>query len=314
MTIFAVVKEINDMAMEQKELSVNIDYLIENGLVNYTDGDMVLISNTNRSPVESTVRLEMVTIAYVESGMMQCDLNGKTIKAGKGDIVVCPPNSFVDNSMSSADFSSKIVGLSYKAMQRSLLMSKDVWNLMAYVAEHPVIHLSDAVVEMMNKYHILLSYKLEHPHGYYHREIMQSLFHCMFYELAAIISPLIENRKPAVAQRQGELLFRKFIKLLSSYEATDRSVKGYAEKLCVTPKYLSTVCKSVSGKTALEWIHDFLADSITHKLKYTDVSIKEIADELGFPNISFFGKFVKSRFGVSPKEYRIRLQNGEMGK
>ena len=75
MTIFAVVKEINDMAMEQKELSVNIDYLIENGLVNYTDGDMVLISNTNRSPVESTVRLEMVTIAYVESGMMQCDLN-----------------------------------------------------------------------------------------------------------------------------------------------------------------------------------------------------------------------------------------------
>lgn len=314
MTIFAVVKETNDMAMEQKELSVNIDYLIENGLVNYTDGDMVLISNTNRSPVESTVRLEMVTIAYVESGMMQCDLNGKTIKAGKGDIVVCSPNSFVDNSMSSADFSSKIVGLSYKAMQRSLLMSKDVWNLMAYVAEHPVIHLSDAVVEMMNKYHTLLSYKLEHPHGYYHREIMQSLFHCMFYELAAIISPLIEDRKPAVAQRQGELLFRKFIKLLSSYEATDRSVKGYAEKLCVTPKYLSTVCKSVSGKTALEWIHDFLADSITHKLKYTDVSIKEIADELGFPNISFFGKFVKSRFGVSPKEYRIRLQNGEMGK
>ena len=148
--------------MEQKELSVNIDYLIENGLVNYTDGDMVLISNTNRSPVESTVRLEMVTIAYVESGMMQCDLNGKTIKAGKGDIVVCSPNSFVDNSMSSADFSSKIVGLSYKAMQRSLLMSKDVWNLMAYVAEHPVIHLSDAVVEMMNKYHALLSYKLEH--------------------------------------------------------------------------------------------------------------------------------------------------------
>ena len=117
-----------------------------------------------------------------------------------------------------------------------------------------------------------------------------------------------------MTQRQGELLFRKFIKLLSSYEATDRSVKGYAEKLCVTPKYLSTVCKSVSGKTALEWIHDFLADSITHKLKYTDVSIKEIADELGFPNISFFGKFVKSRFGVSPKEYRIRLQNGEMGK
>ena len=56
----------------------------------------------------------------------------------------------------------------------------------------------------------------------------------------------------------------------------------------------------MSGKTALEWIHDFLADSITHKLKYTDVSIKEIADELGFPNISFFGKCGRLAFKEHP--------------
>lgn len=300
--------------MEQKELSVNIDYLIENGLVNYTDGDMVLFDTVNHPQIENSVKLEMVTIVYVERGMMQCDLNGKTIKACAGDIAVCPPNSFVNNSMSSQDYKGKVICLSYNAMQRSLLMSKDVWNLMAYVAENPVIHLTPNVAEMMDKYHALLYYKLEHPHGYYHREIMQSLFHCMFYEFAAIISPLIESgKKIAVTQRQGELLFRKFIKLLSAFDTNDRSVKAYAEKLCVTPKYLSTVCKSVSGKTALEWIHDFLADAITHKLKYTDMSIKEIADSLGFPNISFFGKFVKSRFGVSPKEYRLRLQNGETG-
>ncbi len=297
--------------MEQKELSVNIDYLIENGLVNYTDGDMVLFDTVSHPRIENSVKLEMVTIVYVEKGMMQCDLSGKTIKASAGDIVVCPPNTFVNNSMSSSEFKGRIVGLSYKAMQRSLLMSKDVWNVMAYVAENPVIHLTPNVVEMMDKYHDLLYYKLEHPHGYYHREIMQSLFHCMFYEFAAIISPLIEDsKKIAMTQRQGELLFRRFIKLLSAFDTNDRSVKAYAEKLCVTPKYLSTVCKSVSGKTALEWIHDFLADAITHKLKYTDMSIKEIADGLGFPNISFFGKFVKNRFGVSPKEYRLKLQNG----
>lgn len=295
--------------MEQKELNVNIEYLIDNGLVNYTDGDMVLINSIGQPHVENTVKLEMVTIVYVKSGIMQCDINGKTISAKAGDLAICPPNSFIDNSMSSSDYSGTVIGLSYKAMQRSLLMGKDVWNIMGYVYKNPVIHMSEESCKLIERYSNLAKYKLEHPHGFYHKEIMQSLFHCMFYELAAIISPRIETKFKDTSMRQGELLFRRFIEALSNFDTTDRSVKAYAEKLCVTPKYLSTVCKSVSGKTALEWIHDFLAEAITHRLKYSDASIKEIADALGFPNISFFGKFVKSRFGISPKEYRQKLQN-----
>ena len=295
--------------MIQKEINVNIDYLIKNGLVNYSDGDIVIMNSNEHPRLENTVKLEMVTIVYIEEGMMQADLNGKTVKAGKDDLVVCPPNTFVNNSLTSADFSSKVIGLSYKAMQRSLLMSKDIWGIMAFVSRNPVIHLEKRTSKMFDKYYSLLSYKIENPHGFYHKEIMQSLFHCIFYELSAIIAPKLGNMQEKTQFSQGEILFKKFIELLTTYESNDRSVKAYAEHLCVTPKYLSTVCKSVSGKTALEWIHDFLAEAITQKLKYTDFSIKEIADELGFPNISFFGKFVKARFGVSPKEYRVRLHN-----
>lgn len=295
--------------MTQKEINVNIDYLIKNGLVNYSDGDIVIMNSNEHPRLENTVKLEMVTIVYIEEGMMQADLNGKTVKAGKDDLVVCPPNTFVNRSLTSADFSSKVIGLSYKAMQRSLLMSKDIWGIMAFVSRNPVIHLEKRTSKMFDKYYSLLSYKIENPHGFYHKEIMQSLFHCIFYELSAIIAPKLGNMQEKTQFSQGEILFKKFIELLTTYESNDRSVKAYAERLCVTPKYLSTVCKSVSGKTALEWIHDFLAEAITQKLKYTDFSIKEIADELGFPNISFFGKFVKARFGVSPKEYRVRLHN-----
>lgn len=295
--------------MIQKEINVNIDYLIKNGFVNYSDGDIVIMNSSERPHLENTVKLEMITIVYIEEGMMQADLNGKTVKAGKDDLVVCPPNTFVNKSLTSADFSSKVIGLSYKAMQRSLLMSKDIWGIMAFVSRNPVIHLEKKSSEMLDKYYSLLSYKIENPHGFYHKEIMQSLFHCIFYELSAIIAPKLGNMQEKTQFSQGEILFKKFIELLTTYESNDRSVKAYAEHLCVTPKYLSTVCKSVSGKTALEWIHDFLAEAITQKLKYTDFSIKEIADELGFPNISFFGKFVKARFGVSPKEYRLRLHN-----
>mgnify|MGYP004578783941 CR=1 FL=1 len=294
--------------MLQKELNVNIDYLIDNGLVNYSDGDMVMLDSSKQPHIDITVKLEMISIIYVESGWVQVDLNGTTIKASVGDLIVSPPNSFVNNANSSEEYSAKVIGLSYKAMQRSLLMSKDIWGILAYVWRNPVIHLSSQSSDLIRKYHALIKYKIENPHGYYHKEIMQSLFHCIFYEISAVIAPQLGNLRHDGQFSQGELLFKRFVELLASYDGSDRSVKSYAGQLCVTPKYLSTVCKSVSGKTALEWIHDYLANSITHKLKYTEGSIKEIADDLGFPNISFFGKFVKSRFGMSPKEYRQHLQ------
>lgn len=295
--------------MAKKELNINIDYLVEKGLVNYCDGDIVVFESADHPQIENTIRLEMVSIIYVLKGTMQCDLNGKTVKTTAGDLVVCPPNTFINNAMSSPDYAAKMMALSYKAMQMSLMISRDVWNIMTYVAKHPVIHLKEKSKTLIDKYYDLIHYKIENPHGYYHKEIMQSLFHCMFYEVAALIAPNLDAGRQNTSLRQGELLFHRFIELLSDTKSNDRSVKSYADKLCVTPKYLSTVCKAASGKTALEWIHEFLAEQITHKLKYSDMTIKEIADGLGFPNISFFGKFVKSRFGASPKEYRQRLQS-----
>lgn len=295
--------------MLQKEINVDIDYLVDRGVVDYSDGDMVVLDSRKRLGIDATVKLEMVTIAYIVSGSIQVDLNGQTIKGVAGDLIISPPNSFVNNASSSDDYVSKSIGLSYAALQKSMLVSRDIWGIMAYVWRNPVIHLSQESKELLTQYHALIKYKLEHSHGYYHKEIMQSLFHCMFYETAAVIAPLLSTQSHDSQFGRGELLFKRFVQLLSSYKGSDRSVKAYADQLYVTPKYLSSVCKTVSGKTALDWIHDFLAHAITHKLKYTDGSIKEIADALGFPNISFFGKFVKRRFGMSPKEYRQQLQS-----
>ena len=64
------------------------------------------------------------------------------------------------------------------------------------------------------------------------------------------------------------------------------------------------MCKNVSGKTATEIINAFVVEDIRQRLEYSEKSIKEIAQELDFPSISFFGKYVKAHLGVSPKEYR----------
>ena len=81
-------------------------------------------------------------------------------------------------------------------------------------------------------------------------------------------------------------------------------VQQYADQLCVTPDYLTAVVKHISGRTAIEWIAESTVNAITHELLYTSRPIKEIADNLDFPSLSFFGKYYKQHTGFSPRERR----------
>ena len=81
-------------------------------------------------------------------------------------------------------------------------------------------------------------------------------------------------------------------------------MEWYADKLCVSSKHLSTVCKNKSGKAANEWIREHVLEDIRYNLKQTDLSIKQICDKLGFPDPSFFGKYVKEHFGMTPTQFR----------
>ncbi len=87
-----------------------------------------------------------------------------------------------------------------------------------------------------------------------------------------------------------------------------RSVTFYANQLCVTPKYLSTVCKQISGRTAFDWINEYVQTDIRHLLKFSQMPIKEIAEALQFPNVSFFGKYCRMRLGQSPTALRRQLR------
>lgn len=115
--------------------------------------------------------------------------------------------------------------------------------------------------------------------------------------------------------RAGEL-FGRFMNLLSEHITQERKVTFYASELCVTPKYLATAIKQASGKTPIAWINEMVFMEMERKLRYSQLSINEIAYELRFPNTSFFGKFFKARSGMSPLHYRqsFAKNRGELQK
>ena len=109
----------------------------------------------------------------------------------------------------------------------------------------------------------------------------------------------------------SERLFKEFLHLLVSSYPKPRMVAVYADKLHVTPKYLSAVCKEISGETASDIINQYVIKDVLYLLKKSEKSIKEIVNELDFPNLSFFGKYVKRYTGSSPKQYRKQLAEKE---
>jgi AraC-like DNA-binding protein len=119
-----------------------------------------------------------------------------------------------------------------------------------------------------------------------------------------LVGTQVANDKELSVRNRREEYFAKFITLLSNNFKRERTVGFYAEQMCVTPKYLSLLIKEFSGKSAAEWIDYYVITEAKTLLRYSTMSIQEVAYELSFSSQSFFGKYFKRRVGMSPKEYR----------
>lgn len=103
---------------------------------------------------------------------------------------------------------------------------------------------------------------------------------------------------------RDKVLFNRFLYLVEHERHKRRQVSYYAEKLYITPKYLSTICSRVSGKSPMRWIADSVMEQCYSLLKTTNLSVKEISNRMGFPNPSFFGQYFRDEAGMTPLEYR----------
>lgn len=234
------------------------------------------------------------------------DLKTHTIRQNQL-LLYLPSQSGLKRYSASPDFKGRIMCLSERILIENFNMENNLWEKSFAINENPVININEDVVHLFEHYGKLIHLRMQHKERMYHKEVVTTLLKAIVYELLCEISGNMETPGKHLL-KQGDILFKKFITLLSSTQIKPRMVTWYAQQLCVTPKYLSTTCKSVSGKTANAWINQFVIKDISNLLKYSDKSIKEISEYLNFPNLSFFGKYVKAHIGYSPKEYRRYLK------
>lgn len=151
------------------------------------------------------------------------------------------------------------------------------------------------------QYYDLLSTKTQYS-SVRQKRVIGTIRLALIYDMHIVLERVVQHNLRLFTSR--ETLFKRFIDLIESTYPKPRSVSYYAERLNVTPKYFSYVCKQAGGQKATGIIDQYVVKDIVYMMNHTQKSIKEIACELDFPNLSFFGKYVKKHLGVSPKNYR----------
>ena len=106
------------------------------------------------------------------------------------------------------------------------------------------------------------------------------------------------------AQTREQTLFDRFVYLVNRHSQREHQLGFYAEKMCLTERYLGTVIRQASGVTAKEWIDRSLITRAKIELRHTDKSVAQIAEELSFPNPSFFSKYFRRLTQMTPLQYR----------
>ena len=287
---------------------ISIEYLKNEDYVNYIDGDIFLIEDVEKLPTikMGAVEVEAIIVIFCLNGIGQVSMNGSKYEMKRNQLMICMPHAVFSNYQKLTDnFEAKIIGISTHALNSSVSMSKNIWKNFYYLLNNPIINVSEDEVELLSHYYELANLKMHGERSPFHQTIMMSLIHAVIFELLAFTDKMNINEFEEEHQKsQSDVLFKNFLQLLAEHEGRIRSVQDYADILCVSPKYLSAVVKQMSGRTALAFIHETTIHAIVRQLKYTDKPIKQISDEMQFPSLSFFGKFVKSQLGVSPKQFR----------
>ena len=248
-------------------------------------------------------------IIYCTEGKLQIEINGQPHLIETNDLLLCRPNLIIGNYMQSPDMQCHVIAIREHALDDIfyLCVREDTkwWEKSNYILQHPVIHLDKRQQELSLLFNRLFQLYREDTRSGLSENIRRIFVQAAIYELLNWLEESIEQT-PETEHKQGrqEILFRDFARLLQENKGRQREVRWYADRLAVTPKYLSVVCNTVTGKSAQVVINDLTVQEIKRLLLQTDMSVKEICVELDFVSLSFFCKYVKKHLGMTAHQYR----------
>ncbi|MDE6668914.1 MAG: helix-turn-helix domain-containing protein [Muribaculaceae bacterium] len=284
--------------------TINIDILVSD----YTGGcrfskDLYVYPGKGEDTDEGMMRLDTLGFCIVEKGRYEICLNNKVFVLGCQDILIANPNDFYENVKFSSDFDGLLIFASIDLLD-GLVEPTHLHHCLNVLKETPVHKISTDLWSLIKSYCAILTVKTALNTLSKSDETAEMIGKAFLADIFNLVLKDVELIPSDKSETRPQALYRRFINLLVSTPMKSHEVAYYADKLSISPRYLAALCKTVSGKSAREWIVEYVMNDVRRYLIGTDLSVKEVASRTLFMNFSFFSKTVKRYFGMTPLELR----------
>lgn len=271
------------------------------------DNDIVLFNHFDVITLERLPwKLSRPLFAMCLQGSATVKVNLQEYRICGNELVTLMPDAIIHGYSFSDDFSGVMVLLSNSVAEELLPDITSVLPILMDFRQSPVIKLMPDEAKSLYEFYKFIWDKIPRVHGDYGKSELNGLLLSIFYEVLSVCKERYTYGK--FKRTRNEETFYKFYSLIEKEYCRERSVVYFADRLCISPKHLSMVVKKVSGRTASDWIDDYVILQAKQLLRSSSLTIQEVSRELNFSNQSFFGKYFKKHVGMSPSEYRAKGQ------
>jgi AraC family transcriptional activator of pobA len=265
--------------------------------------DVFFLSERSDQPginISVPYRSDYYKIGICLQGTAKLKVNLESYDIGPNSLIVIPPGTIKQWPEIAPDFQSLSLFFTREFIASNTIINPDKFPFFESGAQH-AIELSPAASENITAALLILQEKHDAPHPY-RNELLQSHIASLLYEMAAIYDA--QTVVSHAVLTRGQQLSAEFKQLVLSAASTERGLKFYAERLFITPKYLTETVKETTGKTAGEWITESAVLESKVLLRNPALTIAEIAGLLQFSDQAAFSKFFKRNTGLSPAAYK----------
>lgn len=252
-------------------------------------------------------RLNALIIGVGTEGETSLTSNLQEFRLKKDSLFIFSPKHILQ-VQSNNRFKAHLIVIAPDFLKRINIDTKRMMPLFLQFGSLPCMELTHAESQSLRSFISMVEQELKGSETDFSSEIIGGLIAATIYKVGDILThyPTEHPEVDSPIHNRAEEYFRQFTELLGEHYKHERSVGFYARQLCITPKYLTTLIKRISGKSVSEWIDNYVILEAKTLLKYSNMSVQEIAYYLNFPNQSFFGSYFKRNAGMSPSQYKAK--------
>ena len=235
-------------------------------------------------------------------GHMNIRMNMTEYKISENEALIIPEGTIGQCNYISDDCRLMIIAFSKNYLNNDINPQIAIVN-QRYLSKSPILSLNNDEIEEFKNIYSNIKKIIENNNDVYKNEIIIKYIHILLYSYYRLIIKSSDFENSEKKNRKSRV-FDQFMQELEEFHIKERKIGFYADKLCLTPKYLSQVIFEVSGRHAGDWIKDYVILEAKALLKSGQYSVQQVSDMLNFANQSFFGVYFKKAVGCSPLAYQ----------